>query len=260
MPDVADGPLHLADAAVADHGDGLEKVQVHLAALLGADLEDALRLLEDLDDLLPLVDGEGQRLFAIDILAGLHRVDGDFRVPVVGRDDRDHVDVLAVEHPAVIAADVDFPLSLRSLIFFDELVRLAGVHRVDVADGHAVEVLQRPRPVVSVPLAPRADAAHDRALARAGEGGGPVGAGREPEGDASRRGGAAEVFKKSRRVCGLRLGWSLFTGRAPLGWDQRRVARQKLDQARVNFSLIEGLPGCKSTKPTDGVRGPGRVK
>lgn len=113
--DIADGPLDFADASIADHRDGPQEVAVHLTAPLRADLEDALGLVEHLDDLLPLVDGEGQRLFAVDVFAGLHRLDRQLGVPVVGRDDRHDVDVLAVENAAIIAVDI----GLRMRPFFD---------------------------------------------------------------------------------------------------------------------------------------------
>ena len=47
-----------------------------------------------------------QRLLAVHVLAGLHRLDGDLRVPVVGRADGDDVDVLAIEHLAVVGVDL----------------------------------------------------------------------------------------------------------------------------------------------------------
>ena len=93
----------------------------HLAALLGADLKHALGLFQHLDDLLAFVDRERQRLFAVNILAGLHRLDGDLGMPMVRCDDGDDVDVLAIEYLAVIALDGDFDIfSGIGLLLFDE--------------------------------------------------------------------------------------------------------------------------------------------
>ena len=64
---------------------------------LHADGEDLLGLLDRLGDLAGLVDRVGHRLFAVDVLAGLHGVDRHLGVPVVGRGDQDGVDVLALE-------------------------------------------------------------------------------------------------------------------------------------------------------------------
>src|SRR5207253_9694837 len=75
--DGAGHPLDLADAALADQGHGREELVAVLAALLRADLQHALRLLDDPAELLALVDRQGQRLLAVDVLAGPQRGDGD---------------------------------------------------------------------------------------------------------------------------------------------------------------------------------------
>ncbi len=107
------------------HGDGLEEIQVHFAALLGADLKDALGLFEDFDDLLSLVDRQREGLFAVDVLTGPHGFDRDFRVPVVGSDDRHHVDILAVEDTSIIAGDVEFEIfAFFALPLLDEIAAL----------------------------------------------------------------------------------------------------------------------------------------
>ena len=82
--------LHVADAAVArDHARGAEDGP---GALHRAGLEDAARGLLRGDDRLDLLDAEGEGLLAVDVLAGLHRLDGHVAVPVVGCGDADHVD------------------------------------------------------------------------------------------------------------------------------------------------------------------------
>ena len=52
-----------------------------------------------------LVDGVGHRLFAVDVLAGLHGVDRHLGVPVVGGGDQDDVDILAIEELPVVLGD-----------------------------------------------------------------------------------------------------------------------------------------------------------
>ena len=91
--------------------DGEQEHAVVVAPLLRADLHDAVGLLGDLAELLPLVDRERERLLAVDVLAGLHGVDADLGVPVVGRADDDGVDVLAVEDLAVVLVDVGLALA-----------------------------------------------------------------------------------------------------------------------------------------------------
>ena len=47
-----------------------------------------------------------QRLLDIDVLAGLERCDGGKRVPVVGRRDVNCIDVLVVQHPAIVLPEL----------------------------------------------------------------------------------------------------------------------------------------------------------
>jgi hypothetical protein len=72
------------------------------AALLQADLRHSIIGLDGLDDVVPLFDGEGQRLFDVDVLARVERVDRHPRMPVVGRGDQDGVDVFRSEQRVVI--------------------------------------------------------------------------------------------------------------------------------------------------------------
>ena len=67
------------------------------------------------------------------MLAGLKGLDGDLHMPVIGGDDADDVDVVAVEHFPVVAVGIGLPLA--------EVVVVAGplgVPVVDVADGEDV--------------------------------------------------------------------------------------------------------------------------
>ena len=74
-----------------------------------------------------LVHGVGQRLLAVDVLAGLEGQHGGRRVVVVGRGDQHRVDVLLVEQLAVI----DHEAGLG-----ESLAHLAGAVLVHVAQGH----------------------------------------------------------------------------------------------------------------------------
>ena len=89
-------------AAVAVEGEHLGEDVVGVAAPLVAGLERDARLLRDLRHRLALGDGERHRLLAEDVLAGLHRGDGDDGVPVVGRADADGVDRRVVHHVAPV--------------------------------------------------------------------------------------------------------------------------------------------------------------
>ncbi len=68
-------------------------------------------LLAGVADQLVLFQRQRERLLAEDVLAGLQRLDGDLDVPVVGRDDADHVDVVALEHLAIVAVGVGLALA-----------------------------------------------------------------------------------------------------------------------------------------------------
>ena len=103
---------HVADLAFGDHLVGHAPARV--GGGLNADGEDLLGPLDRLGDLAGLVDRVGHRLFAVDVLAGLHRVDRHLGVPVVGRGDQDGVDILAVEDLAIVLGDAILVLALRS--------------------------------------------------------------------------------------------------------------------------------------------------
>ena len=63
--------------------------------------------LRGLDHLRPVGVEMDHRLLAIDVFAGLHGVDGDLLVPVVGRADDDGIDVFAFQNLGVVAGGED---------------------------------------------------------------------------------------------------------------------------------------------------------
>src|SRR6185503_9322637 len=71
---------------------------------LTANLQDTIRRLRRLDHLRPIFVLMDHRLFAIDILARLHRINGSLLVPVVRRADDDGIDVLARKNLVVVAS------------------------------------------------------------------------------------------------------------------------------------------------------------
>ena len=75
-------------------------------ALLRTDLEDFAVFLLRRANQHVLFKRKGQRFFTEDVLARLHRFDRHLRVPVVGRADRDGVDVVSVKDAAIIVVRV----------------------------------------------------------------------------------------------------------------------------------------------------------
>ncbi len=95
--------LQPADPAVADQLAGTVELRPGvLPALLRADLENPSGLLHFVRHAPPLGDGERGGLLEIDMLARLHRMDGERRVLVVGRGDQHRVDVLRGQQLAII--------------------------------------------------------------------------------------------------------------------------------------------------------------
>src|SRR5207244_6980535 len=76
---------------------------------------------------LALVDGEGQGLLAVHVLAGAHGGDGDEGVPVVGRADGDRVDVAVLQQLAEVLDS--------AAVAADEAGGVVAVVPVHVADG-----------------------------------------------------------------------------------------------------------------------------
>src|SRR4051812_25646813 len=89
------------------------------AALLRADLKNLSSILDDLADHLPFADRQGERFFAVDILAGFHGVGGDFHMPMVGRGAKNEVDVTASKEVAIIVVNFAIPILGKALrVFF----------------------------------------------------------------------------------------------------------------------------------------------
>ena len=101
--------------ALKAHFDGLDLAETSLAherarlleldgrTLLRAEQELAVRLLDRVGEETPLADREGGGLLHIDVLAGERGLDRNLRVPVVGRGDRDDVDVRARDEVVEVA-------------------------------------------------------------------------------------------------------------------------------------------------------------
>src|SRR5262249_46384529 len=152
-------------------------------------------------------DRQRERFFTIDVLAGLHGLDGDLRVPVVGGNNRHDVDVLAVEDLAVVLVHRDLAIDAALLVVFSNLLlRRADVADVHVthggnfAEGHHVGT-DSPAPTV-----PYADASHD----------GPFVGRIEPQRAAAF--GGKPVRQRSPGQCGQRGGLEKLTttGSSPL--------------------------------------------
>ena len=71
--------------------------------------------LRHLADLLSLVDGQRQWLLAIDIAAGFHSGDGDLGMPMIGRPNGDHVDVIPLDQGALEVQDAEDDLLADSV-------------------------------------------------------------------------------------------------------------------------------------------------
>ncbi len=91
--------LQVADPAVADQLAGAAEAMVR--PLLAAGLEDDVMLAHRVAHGAALGDRQRQRLLAVDVLAGLARLDHRDRVPVVRRADLDGVDVFPAQDFAI---------------------------------------------------------------------------------------------------------------------------------------------------------------
>ena len=92
--------MDLADPPAADQL--AAEAKIRHAPLLRAVLEDAARLAKDLQAGEILLDGQPERLFAVNVLLRPGRKDGDRHVPVVGRGDGHGVDVLPRQNVAEV--------------------------------------------------------------------------------------------------------------------------------------------------------------
>ena len=108
--------LRIAAAVLDEHvGDGAERRHLLLrfdevipAPLLRADLHDEIRILVvGVEHHVDARDVVRNRLLDVDVLAGGERVRRDPGVREVGRADEHRVDVVAVEHTAIVADDVE---------------------------------------------------------------------------------------------------------------------------------------------------------
>jgi hypothetical protein len=134
--------LQLANSTVAD--EFACEPEIALAALLAADLEDALVVARGFLEALAFVDGEGERLLAVNILAGFHRKQVYKRVPVVGRARDDGVYIIALHELAKVL------VRLRHLAVLRELLgRSLGMAVINVADGKHVTVRGRTRAIAT---------------------------------------------------------------------------------------------------------------
>ena len=105
-------------------------MSVRVRAALGAVLDDFAVFFCRLDELPALKDIVAKRLFDIHVLAGLACPDGGQRVPMVGRRDRDGVDVLVGERFANVAIQLG-PLALG---VFDDLRPSLEHLRIGIAE------------------------------------------------------------------------------------------------------------------------------
>jgi hypothetical protein len=101
---------HLANVPALDQFDNLPEVRRR--PLLAAGLDHAPVVARGLDHAAALLDGVRQRLFAVDVFAGLAGQDGGDGVPVVGSRDEDRVDILAIQDAAEIGVALGRPADL----------------------------------------------------------------------------------------------------------------------------------------------------
>jgi hypothetical protein len=108
-------------------------------AVLGAGLEHPPISADRLDHLASFPDGYRNGFFAVDVFAGLCRVDRLQRVPVVGRGDHDGVDVGSKEQLAVIvvrcAAFVRAAGAPLGIAFFHAALGVLSPQAIDIANG-----------------------------------------------------------------------------------------------------------------------------
>ena len=99
--------------------------------LLHADLADAVVFTGGFDDKRPFVDGAGERLFDVDVAAGVEGVDRDVLMPVVGRGNEDGIEVFGVEQAAVVGEGRGFGRVLFGTVEFGAIHVAEGLD----ADG-----------------------------------------------------------------------------------------------------------------------------
>ena len=144
--------LHIADETVAHYHH--RRAELRPATLHGARLEHAIVLLLGSHYLAGFIDVERKRLFAVDVLAGLHRFDGHIRMPVVGRCNADHVDIRVLDHITEIGVR---RADICNLLFCIEIVHTlytgGKTHLVAIADSrntaHVCEAEKLTRQITS---------------------------------------------------------------------------------------------------------------
>ena len=92
--------LNFSDAALLEQRDGLDKLPA--GSLLGPDLDDASGFFADLTDRSAFGDRQCHRFLAVNILAGEHRLDKNFRMPVVWGRDMDDIDFWIVQDGSIV--------------------------------------------------------------------------------------------------------------------------------------------------------------
>jgi hypothetical protein len=133
--------LDLAEPAATDDLRRLPEGPEHVGSLLAAGLEDPLVFPRDLDAALALGERQRQGLFAIDVLARLHRLDGRDHMPVLRRGDANGVDVLPPDQIAEVrvgGADMGRGLALIGLL--DAPLGVLSTRSVHLADGQRLDV------------------------------------------------------------------------------------------------------------------------
>ena len=139
------GLHHLPDHALFDCLAGGPVTVVRQG--LHANLQGHFCLLLFLHHRLRFRNGVRHRLLAVHALAGIHCVDRHRAVPMLGRGNRDVVNVLDVEHPAVVAEGLRFEFCSRHVRSrlptignteeLEIIVLLEFQARVDVPSPHA---------------------------------------------------------------------------------------------------------------------------
>ena len=99
-------------------------------ALLHAYLADALVDARGFDDGGAFLDGAGQRLFDVEILAGVERVDGDGGVPMIRNAHERGIDIFLLDEFAVVGVSAG-----AGGVFLGQ----ADVRFVDVAEAHDID-------------------------------------------------------------------------------------------------------------------------
>ncbi len=105
------------------------QAETRVAALLAAGLENSFRGLHGGHQPLAFVDSEGERLLAVDILAGFEGGEINQSVPVVRGGIEDRVNIFLLEQLAKILIDFGAAQVMRGFV---------GMFAIDIADGHRV--------------------------------------------------------------------------------------------------------------------------